>query len=116
MPDLKKEWRLPRPDVIDGKNHWLPVVRVGRIIPWGYRQDPEDELLLIPIPEQLELLEQAKKHLKKYSYRAVAAWLTEKSGRPISYVGLYKRIKSEYKRQTALANYSYYAEIGRAHV
>jgi hypothetical protein len=110
MSKLKKEWKLPKPEVISGENHWLPVVRVGRIIPFGYKEDPNDSMMLIPIPEQLELMEQAKKHLKKYSYRAVAAWLSEKTGRTISHVGLYQRVKSEYKRQTALANYSFYAE------
>ena len=110
MNKIRTEWKLPKPEVINGKNHWLPVVRVGRIIPFGYKEDPNDSMMLIPIPEQLELLEQAKKHLKKYSYRAVAAWLSEQTGRTISHVGLYQRVKSEYKRQTALANYSHYAQ------
>lgn len=79
-------------------------------MPFGYEEDPNDPDVLLPIPEELELLEQAKKHLKKYSYRAVAAWLSEQSGRPISHVGLYKRIKLEYKRKTEAANQRYFAE------
>lgn len=110
MAKIKKEWKLPKP--IDHGDHfeWKPVVRTGRIMPFGYKEDPNDADILLPVPEELELLEQAKKHLKKYSYRAVAAWLSEQSGRSISHVGLYKRIRLEYKRQTEAANQRYFAE------
>lgn len=110
MAKIKKEWKLPKP--IDHGDHfeWKPVVRAGRTMPFGYIEDPKDPDILLPVPEELELLEQAKKHLKKYSYRAVAAWLSEQSGRPISHVGLYKRIKLEYKRKTEAANQRYFAE------
>lgn len=114
MAKIKKEWKLPKP--IDHGDHyeWKPVVKVGRTTPFGYKEDPNDENILLPIPEELELLEQAKKHLKKYSYRAVAAWLTEQSGRTITHVGLYKRIKLEYKRKTEAANQRYFAEKYKA--
>jgi hypothetical protein len=110
MAKIKKEWKLPKP--IDHGDHfeWKPVVRTGRIMPFGYKEDPNDEDILIPVPEELELLEQAKKHLKRYSYRAVAAWLSEQSGRSISHVGLYKRVRLEYKRQTEATNQRYFAE------
>lgn len=110
MAKIKKEWKLPKP--IDHGDHyeWKPVVRFGRVLPFGYKEDPNDKDILLPIPEELELLEQAKKHLKKYSYRAVAAWLSEQSGRPITHVGLYKRIKLEYKRKTEAANQRYFAQ------
>jgi hypothetical protein len=110
MAKIKKEWKLPKP--IDHGDHfeWKPVVRVGRQIPFGYKEDPDDKDILLPVPEELELLEQAKKHLKRYSYRAVAAWLSEQSGRVISHVGLYKRVKLEYKRKTEAANQRYFAE------
>ena len=39
---IKKTWQLPQPDAVDGEYEWLSVVRVGRVIPFGYRQDPED--------------------------------------------------------------------------
>jgi hypothetical protein len=114
MAKIKKEWKLPKP--IDHGSHfeWKPVVRAGRVMPFGYKEDPNDPDILLPIPEELELLEQAKKHLKKYSYRAVAAWLSEQSGRTISHVGLYKRIKLEYKRKTDAANQRYFAEKYKA--
>ena len=75
----------------------VPIPKIGRTIPFGYRQDETDPDLLQPIPAELEALEKAKKHLKQYPSRQVAAWLTKISGREISHVGLLKRIKSERK-------------------
>lgn len=114
MAKLKKEWKLPKP--IDHGDHyeWKPVVRVGRVVPFGYKEDPQDVDVLLPIPEELELLEQAKKHLKRYSYRAVAAWLSEQSGRTISHVGLFKRLKLEHKRKSEAATQRYLAERYKA--
>jgi len=89
---------------------WKPVVRVGRIIPFGYRQDPEDDDIILPIPEELELLEQAKVYLKQYSLRNVADWLSEESQRYISHVGLMKRIKLEQKRKKEASTQRYYAQ------
>jgi hypothetical protein len=105
-----KTWTLPRPDFADGSYVWKPVVRIGRHVPFGYRQDPDDCDILLPIPEELELFELAKKHLKRYSYREVAAWLSTQSGRYISHVGLYKRVKIEQKRKTEAATQRYLAQ------
>ena len=110
MAKYKKEWKLPKPEDHGDHFEWKPVVRIGRQIPFGYKEDPDDRDVLIPIPEELELLEQAKKHLKRYSYRAVAAWLSEQSKRSISHVGLYKRVKNEYKRKAEAANQRYFAQ------
>ena len=96
-----KTWTLPKPEVIGGEYVWKPVVRVGRHVPFGYRQDPDDCDILLPIPEELELFEKAKEFLKYYSYREVSAWLSTQSGRYISHVGLYKRVKIEQRRKTA---------------
>jgi hypothetical protein len=87
-----------------------PVVRVGRIVPFGYKQDPDDPDILLPIQRELELLEQAKKHLKQYSLRAVADWLSKESGRSISFVGLRSRIKLEQQRQSSASNQRYLAK------
>ena len=57
---VNKTWKLPEPELVDGEYEWLSVVRVGRVVPFGYRQDPEDSDILLPIPEELELFEQAK--------------------------------------------------------
>lgn len=110
MTKFTCDWKLPLPDEVEDEYIWHPVVRIGRQIPWGYKQDPEDEDILLPIPDELELMEQAKKFLKQYSYRQVAAWLSEQSGKPISHVGLYNRVKLEYKRKTEAANQRYFAE------
>lgn len=110
MTKLKKTWTLPPPEETEEEYIWYPVVRIGRTIPFGYEQDPEDQDVLLPIPEELELFEQAKKHLKQYSYRQVAAWLSEQSGRDISHVGLYKRVKLEQKRKREAGNLRYLAE------
>ncbi len=110
MSKIERTWKLPRPEDDGDSYTWIPVVRVGRIVPWGYREDPEDKDILLPIPEDLELFEQAKKHLKQYSYRQVAAWLGEQSGKPISHVGLYKRVNLEYRRKTEAANQRYLAK------
>jgi hypothetical protein len=87
-------WILPQPK---DKETYVAIPKIGRTIPFGYRQDEEDPDLLQPIPAELEALEKAKKHLKQYPSRQVAAWLTKISGREISHVGLLKRIKSERK-------------------
>lgn len=106
----KPQFRLPPPEDLGDEYVWVPLVRVGRWVPWGYEQDPDDPDILIPIPEQLMLLEQAKEHLKQYSLRDVAIWLSEQSGRSISHVGLMKRIKLEYKRKQEGANQRYLAQ------
>lgn len=92
-------WELPRP--IKGKEkEWHVVARVtNRQIPFGYRVHPDDDRLLEPITEELEALEVAKRHLKQYSYREVAIWLSKTTGRYISHMGLHKRIKIEQKRK-----------------
>ena len=105
-----KNWKLPVPEETEDGFDWQPVVRVGRVIPFGYKQDPEDKDILLPIVEELNLLEKAKKYLRQYSYRDVANWLSEQSGRYISYVGLRHRVKLEEKRKREASNKRYLAE------
>ena len=107
---VNKTWKLPEPELVNGEYEWLSVVRVGRVLLFGYRQDPEDDDILLPIPEELEALEEAKKYLKQYSYRDVDNWISEKSGRYISHVGLMKRVKLERKRKAEASTQRYYAE------
>ena len=103
----KVDWQIP----LQGKlGEWYPVIRVGRHVPFGYKQDKEDDMLLIPIPEELELLEKAKLFLQEYSLRQVAKWLTQQSGRYISHVGLDKRVRIEEKRRRASSSYRKYAK------
>lgn len=101
------EWQVP----LRGENgEWYPIIRVGRHVPFGYKQDEEDPDLLIPIPEELELLEKAKLFLQEYSLRQVARWLSQQSGRYISHVGLDKRVRIEEKRRRASSSYRKYAK------
>ena len=105
-----KTWKLPKPIEIGGEYEWRPVVRVGTHVPFGYKQDPDDQAILLPIPEELELFEKAKKFLKQYSYREVAAWLSTQSERYISHVGLYKRVKIEQQRKNEASTQRYLAQ------
>ena len=105
-----KTWKLPKPVAVDGEYEWQPVVRVGTHVPFGYRQDPDDCDILLPIPEELELFEKAKKFIKQYSYREVAAWLSTQSGKYISHVGLYKRVKIEQQRKNEASTQRYLAQ------
>jgi hypothetical protein len=81
----------------DGK--WVPIPRLSRTIPFGYEVSPDDPDVLLPVPIQLEALEQAKKHIKRFSYRDVANWITAVTGRSISHMGLKKRLDIERSRR-----------------
>ena len=105
-----KDWKLPVPEETEDGFDWQPVVRVGRTVPFGYEQDPKDKDILLPIVEELNLLEKAKKYLKQYSYREVAAWLSTQSERYISHVGLYKRVKIEQQRKNEASTQRYLAK------
>ena len=99
----------------DGK--WVPIPRISRVIPFGYEVDPEDPNTLLPVPIQLEALEAAKKHVKRFSYRDIANWLTAVTGRSISHMGLKKRLEIERTRRTkarALKNWASRLETAKA--
>jgi hypothetical protein len=97
---MTTEYKLPKAQL----KEWEPIVRTSRQIPFGYSVDPEDKWVLLPISDELDLLEQAKQHLKQYSYRAVADWLSEKSGRPITHSGLRQRVISERRKTRKSTN------------
>ena len=67
-----KQWKLPQPTDIKEDNEWVPIPRISRTIPFGYEVDPDDPDVLLPIEHELDMLEQAQKYLKQYSYREVA--------------------------------------------
>jgi len=98
-------WLLPQPKVAYTKNEWVPVPRNpsgGRynVVPFGYKISEENSDLYEPIPEQLAALEKARKHLKRYKSRDVAAWLTKITGRSISHKGLLQRLRYEQYNKT----------------
>ena len=108
-----QKWKLPQPTDIKEDNEWLPIPRISRTIPFGYEVDPDDPDVLLPIDHELDMLEQAKKYLKQYSYREVANWLTRNTGRDISHVGLRKRLENEKRRKNkaaSLRRWAKYAE------
>jgi hypothetical protein len=64
--------------------------RIARTIPFGYKVNEQDDKLLEPIQEEIEVIEQAKQYIKNCSYREVAGWMEKKTGRYISAPGLRK--------------------------
>ena len=62
-------------------------------IPFGYKESDEKGFLE-PIPEQLQELEETKKHIMNgsLSLRGASEQLEHKTGRKISYVGLKKKV------------------------
>ena len=109
------KWKLPQPtDVKDEEGkEWSKIPRISRIIPFGYEKDIKDPDVLNPIPLELEAIEMARKYVKQYSFRQVANWLTQKTGREISHVGLRKRLMHEQQRKNqarTLRKWSEYAQ------
>jgi len=109
------KWKLPQPtDLKDEElKEWIQIPRIARTIPFGYKINEKDSELLDPIPYELEAIELARKYVNQYSYRQVANWLTQKTGREISHVGLRKRLMHERQRKNkarTLRKWSEYAE------
>ena len=109
------KWKLPQPTDLkdEDEKEWIQIPRIARTVPFGYKINEEDRELLDPIPYELEAIELARKHVKQYSFRQVANWLTTKTGREISHVGLRKRLMDEKQRKNkarTLRKWSEYAE------
>ena len=109
------KWKLPQPTDLkdEDEKEWVQIPRIARTIPFGYVINKEDSELLDPVPYELEALELARKHVKQFSYREVANWLTTKTGRNISHVGLRKRLMHEQQRKNkarTLRKWSEYAQ------
>ena len=104
------KWKLPQPTDIKEDTEWKQIPRIARTVPFGYKLNEEDNTLLDPIDYELEALELARKHVKQYSYREVANWLTTKTGRSISHVGLRKRLVHEKQRKNTARTLRKWAE------
>ena len=107
------QWKLPQPTDLQEDNEWVPIPRVARTIPFGYELDPEDDGILLPIDNELDMLMKAKKYLKQYSYREVANWLTRNTGRNISHVGLKKRLDNERRRKNKAGSLRRWADYAK---
>ena len=108
------KWKLPQPTDLknEEQTEWIQIPRIARTIPFGYVINKDDKELLDPIPYELEALELARKYIKQYSLRQVANWLTTKTGREISHIGLRKRLLHERQRKNkarTLKRWSEYA-------
>jgi hypothetical protein len=106
-------WKLPQPTDLKEDNVWVSIPRVARTIPFGYELDPNDDGILLPIDYELDMLEQAKKYIKQYSYREVANWLTTNTGRSISHVGLKKRLDNERQRKNKAGSLRKWADYAK---
>ena len=75
------KWKLPQPTDLkdEDKKEWIQIPRIARTVPFGYKINENDRELLDPIPYELEALELARRHVKQYSLRQVANWLTTKT-------------------------------------
>lgn len=89
---------------------WQPIPRVSRVVPFGYQVDPENDKRLLPIVFELEALEKARVYVKRFPYRAVAEWLTNITGRQLSYVGLKKRLEVEHFRRKRASTLKYWTK------
>ena len=109
------KWKLPQPTDLkdEEQKEWIQIPRIARTVPFGYKINEEDSELLDPIPYELEAIELARKYIKQYSLRQVANWLTTKTGRQISHIGLRKRLMHERQRKNkarTLKRWSEYAQ------
>ena len=109
------KWKLPQPTDLkdEEEKEWIQIPRIARTVPFGYKINEDDKELLDPIPYELEAIELARKYIKQYSLRQVANWLTTKTGRQISHIGLRKRLLHERQRKNkarTLKRWSEYAE------
>ena len=109
------KWKLPQPTDLkdEDQKEWIQIPRIARTVPFGYKVNEDDRELLDPIPYELEALELARKYIKQYSLRQVANWLTTKTGRQISHIGLRKRLLHERQRKNkarTLKRWSEYAQ------
>ena len=99
------KWLLPQPKDAAETGEYVPIPMTVKLVnpPFGYKFSEETKMLLIPIPHELDALEKAKKYLKQYPSRNVAAWLTKVTGRYISHVGLLQRVKNERQRKAKIS-------------
>ena len=109
------KWKLPQPTDLkdEDEKEWIQIPRIARTVPFGYKINEDDNELLDPIPYELEALQLARRYIKQYSLRQVANWLTTKTGRQISHIGLRKRLLHERQRKNkarTLKRWSEYAQ------
>ena len=108
-----QKWKLPQPTDIKEDNEWIAIPRISRTIPFGDELDKDDPDVLQPVENELDMLEEAKRYLKQYSYREVANWLSRNTGRSISHVGLKKRLDNERRRKNKVGSLRRWADYAK---
>ena len=89
------------------------VKRIGFCCKYLEEDQTQKPKILKEKQAQEEALELARKYIKQYSLRQVANWLTTKTGRDISHIGLRKRLLHERQRKNkarTLKRWSEYAQ------
>ena len=106
------KWKLPQPTELkdEEQKDWIQIPRIARTIPFGYKLNEEDSDLLDPVPYELEAIELARKYVNQYSYRQVANWISNQTGRYISHVGLRKRLENERQRKNQVKGIRQWAD------
>jgi len=107
-------WELPQPTDLKEEDEWIKIPRIARTVPFGYVQSKEDPDILDPITDELDKLEMARGYVKQYSFRQVANWLSVKTNRYISHVGLRKRLQNERRRKNQARSLRKWAEYAEA--
>lgn len=84
-----------------------PQLRGRGEVPWGFDLDPADPSRIVPNQAQLDVLEQGLRYrIQGHSVRKVAAWIEARSGKPIHFSLIDRRLERERKayraRQKAL--------------
>lgn len=75
---------------------WRPIPRLVERIPFGYEEDPENPKMLLPNVFELETLKKAKEYRRRgHSYRRLAAWVSQVTGRHITHQGLKLRMERD---------------------
>ena len=100
MRDSVGKWKLPQPTDLKEQGEWIKIPRIARTVPFGYKLDENDSTVLIPIPLELEAIEQARNHVRQFSYRDVANWISTHTDRYISHTGLRKRLANKFSELT----------------
>jgi len=108
---------IPEPilDQKDEEKGYLPILKTGSVIPFGYKEDPDNPEVLLPVVIELDYLAQAKKYRKQghYTYEELAAWLTTRTGRQISKMGLRHRLRQSAKKRRAFIQYERYIRAAK---
>ena len=81
----------------------IKIKKRAKTVPFGFKESSTPGYLE-PVREELDALNQAKDYLKNCSLRETASWLSRKTGRYISHVGLKKRIERSSTSETKESN------------